>query len=153
VVINNSKPIQFIKNTKIIDAINIAIDHKTTTETINMLSEKDIDIITASDKYIVGYSTKTGDITFACDKQNKESISIFTVTTKLTVLPHGKFDYVYNSILSQLNMEKVSDRYESIQLSGKACIVKLNDGSLAACNFSINQNDITISIIYDIDKD
>lgn len=153
VIINKSNPIKYITDNRIIDAMSIATNHGPTSETIDMLSKKGIKMITASDKHIIGYSTTTGDITLACDKKNKESISIFTITTKLAATPYGNYNYVNNSILSQLNIEKVSEKCEEIGLPGKAYVVKLADNSLAACNFSINQNNITITIIYDIDKD
>ena len=152
VVINKSNPVIYLTDNRITDAISIAIKHETASKTINMLSKKGISMIQASDKNIIGYSTDTGDITLACDKTDKESMSIFNITTKLAIMPTGKYKYVNDSILSQLGIEKISDKCEEIGLPGKAYIVKLRDDSLAAFNFSFKQNDVTMTIIYDINK-
>ena len=157
VVINKSTQIQFIHDQKILNAINIAIEHKPTSETICSLADNNIsmkiDMATATDKHMIGYTTDNGEISFACSRESKEYISIFTINTKLAYMPHGNHNNIYNSIMSQLNIEKVSNKCEQIGLPGKAYIIKLHDDSIAACNFMINNNNIIITIIYDIDKD
>lgn len=147
---NKTKAFRFIQDEKVIDAINIAMDHKSVTETISMLKDKNIELITANENNVTGYSTNSGNISFIHDKDNKEDISLFIVNTHLILVPHGNCTKLYNSILYQLGIEKVDNSFESIKLGGKACIIKLHDGSLAACNFKVEGNELTMTIVYDI---
>ena len=152
VIINKNKPIDFIRDERIINAINIAKENKSISETISMFNEKNLNININTDCNTTVYSTANRDITFISRENNDDAIGMFTINTKLIIVPHGNPIGLYNKILSQLNIEKVDNKFEEIGLDGEACIIKLADDSFAACNFHVDGKDLTISIIYDIDN-
>ena len=154
VVINKAdKSIKFIHDEKIINAIKIAMSHNNRTETLMMLLDNSINLNVSTEDNVKTYSTDNGNISFICNKENIESIEAFTINTKLVLIPHGDQINLYNSILEQLNIEKINNIFEPIDLGGKACLIKLNNGEVAACNFNVIDRDLIMTIIYNIDED
>lgn len=152
IILNKKVPFKVINDEKIISILNIALSHKSYSETVDMLNDNGIMLTEDGPDSSKGCMLHNGYVAVIQGQETTDCVESFLINTNLIIVPHGNQVNLFNNILRQLDIEKYDDKYKSIGLDGKASIIKLRDGSKAACNFDLNGNNLTIAIVYDIDN-